>query len=105
MARNTKTKFDAAPTESMEIGGTPIRGLDSIPDGEIPSDAPIMTASAPKSSTATVPPPDRFVVQKTFMVLLDGIRQQLSEGKIIDANNYDIAYLKRVGAKLQPVEE
>jgi hypothetical protein len=88
----------------MQVGGTAIAGLESIPKGSIPDESPVQRGSVVKRSE-TDPTPDRFVVTKPAKVLVGGFRTELPEGKIIDTSNYDIAMLKRLGVRLQPYTE
>jgi hypothetical protein len=108
MARNT-IQHEHTPPEGgkVETGGVPITGLDSVPEGQIPSEAPVMRASVAKSNPKVkdVPPPKRYIVVKQAAVLLDGSRSTLPEGKVLDSLNYDIDHLKRLGVKLQPYTE
>jgi hypothetical protein len=105
MARNT-IQHENTPPEGgkVEMGGVPIMGLESVPNGVIPSDAPVLKGSVVKPS-ADAPKPKRYTVMKQCAALLDGTRVVLAEGKVVDDSNYDIDYLRRIGAKLQPYTE
>ena len=108
MARNKSESAQESntptPGGTMQVGGTAIAGLESIPKGSIPDESPIQRGSVVKRSEAD-PVPDRFVVTKPAKVLLGGFRTELAEGKIIDTSNYDIAMLKRLGVRMTPYTE
>lgn len=110
MARNksedSSVQENMPPVQAgrLEVGGTLIQGLESIPKGDITPDYPSQTAPAydPKKVGK---PPKQYIVLKKGMMMEGGFRIELGEGKVIDDKNYDIPALKRVGIKMRELTE
>jgi hypothetical protein len=64
------------------------------------------TAKSLKDAPAPeeVPAVKRYVVVKGGTVLVNGMRTQIKEGKVVDHLNYDVAHLQRQGIRLQREE-
>lgn len=48
---------------------------------------------------------DKYIVTRGGMILANGSRTRMAEGKLVDSLNYNIAKLKRQGIKLRPATE
>jgi hypothetical protein len=70
----------------------------------------VIVADATKKSLPAAPPPEsippvkRYVVVKGGSVLVNGMRTQIKEGKVVDSLNYDVAHLQRQGIRVQREE-
>ena len=106
MARNTVQQEHVPPEGGkMEMGGMAITGLDSIPQGVIPTEAPVLKGSVVRPPAPNAPKPKRHVVRKAITLTQSGYRTTIPEGKVIDEGNYDIEALRRIGAQLVPHTE
>jgi len=72
-----------------------------------PNDAAVVadaTANNDPDREASVPPPKYYRVVKGGMVLENGFRTRMTEGKELDSLNYDIRRLQQQGIRVEEIQ-
>lgn len=75
-------------------------GLPVSPALNLPGPPPLVGSTAGRTS---VPRPPKYRVVNGGMVVMNGCRTQLRAGKELDSTQYDLAFLKRQGIRLELV--
>ena len=104
----------AKPYQNPNTGATGQEQMDVLADGE-PEEVGLdpvadearaqVVADATAGNTVEGPVVKKYLVTKGGTALVNGMRTNIKDGKVLDARNFDIAHLQKQGIRLQRYEE